>query len=153
MYRVVLSTTFLIVFLLTYQTINASCYVCLNNGQCGELSKSCIDYRFIKAITSCEDCTIATYNPQTDYIVKERNGGASIVKNNKRILIFGDRFESFLTELGKKYANAKRDDKEVQKRIIAELNVFSKTDDHKVSTELLARISKDTWLKIRNENR
>lgn len=147
--KVILGATFIIALFIS-QTINASCYVCLNNGQCGELLKSCGDYRMFSCISSCEDCTINTYNPQTDYIVIERNGGASIiVKNQGKILIFGDRFESFLTELVKKYANAKRDDEEVQKRIIDELEAFRKTDDHKVSRELLAHISKDTGLKIR----
>ncbi|MDP2037619.1 MAG: hypothetical protein Q8L04_09575 [Ignavibacteria bacterium] len=150
-YKIVLSATFLIAFFCTSQTINATCFVCLKNGQCGELKKSCGDYRIFSCIVSCEDCSIATYNPQTDHIIKARNGGAWIVKNNKKILIFGEKFESFLTELGKKYANAKTDDKQVQKRIIAELNAFSKTDDHKVSSELLAHMSKETGLKIRNE--
>lgn len=151
MFKVVLSVTFLIVFFCTTQTITASCFVCLHNGECGEISASCMFANLCPCVVSCEDCTIAYFNPKTDYIVQLGNGEAYILKGNKKIQILGDACESFLRAMQKKYTKEQIADKQIQKRLDAEFAAFSKTDNHKVSSNLIALISKESGLKIRKK--
>jgi hypothetical protein len=145
-----LSITFLITSLCLPQTIAASCFVCLHNGQCGEINGWCSLVSQFACVVTCEDCTIAYFNPKTDYIaIDTQSGGACIFKGNRKIQILGDKCESFIKAIQEKYANAKKGDIQIQKRIDAELRAFSITDDHKVSSKLLEQMSKETGLKIK----
>jgi hypothetical protein len=148
-----LSITFLITSLCFPQTIAASCFVCLHNGQCGEVSGWCGLVSQFACVVTCEDCTIAYFNPKTDYIaIDTQSGGAWIFKGNRKIQILGDKCESFVKAMQEKYAKAKMGDKQIQKQLDAEFLAFSRTDNHKVSSKLLELMSNETGLKIKSSN-
>ena len=80
-------------------------------------------------------------------------GNAWIVleKDKTRLPIGSDASETFNTQLEAKYAKANKEDEKVKQQMESEYLAFSKTDDHVVSAELLAKVSKITGLKIVRE--
>lgn len=80
-------------------------------------------------------------------------GNAWIVleKDKTRLPIGSDASEAFHKQQEAKYAKANKEDENVKQQMENEYIAFSKTDNHVVSAELLAKVSKITGLKIVRE--
>ncbi len=128
-------------------------FICTKPGKrwvCILLSGQCFWENYVSgAIQEGVFCLDAAARIPGHIEVSEK-GEAWIVleKDTTRFPISSDAFEAFHKEQEAKYAKANKDDEKIQEEMEREYIAFSKTDDHKVSSELLAKISEIIGFKI-----
>ncbi len=146
------NATLMIALLVLPQTKALACMnVCFSGGECYEMEGDC------STVCAGENgfptCSPAiAFNPNTGHIFTNAVGAAWILDGDIKIAIASDALVDFLKEMKEKYGTKIKDAK-IQAKINAEFAKFKKTDNKIVSKERLAIISKESGLKIQNNEK
>jgi hypothetical protein len=127
--------------------------ICFDSGDCFVVEGSC-DGWCPNAPFAPTCTTQAAFKPTLDYFVWNKLTTTALLVTPKETFKVGsDKLVQFIGKIKAKYGKAAAGDKKLQQRISAEYKAFRKTDDGIVSAARLARLAKETGLKIRQSDK